>query len=317
MRIGIVGAGMAGLSCADALMALGHDIKLFDKGRAPGGRMATRRIETSVGTATFDHGAQYFTVRNPYFAEQVAHWSALGIVSEWSLPTGNVWVGTPTMNSIVKAMSAKHDIAWNCKVESIAQNRQGWVLNSAGIEFAGFDCVALAIPPEQATPFLALYDFEMVRRAMMALSQPCWTAMLAFAEPIPTELDILHSRNVIGWAARDSSKPGRNGLETWVVQGNATWSRDHIEDAAPVVAGALLDALASETDVSMPRNIAAAAHRWRYARSQGLGLGAMWNAGLGLGVCGDWLLGSRVECAWLSGQKLARQMHLTGRRNAG
>ena len=64
MRIGIVGAGMAGLACAEELTRLGHAVLLFDKGRGPGGRMSTRRIQTSAGEAYFDHGAQYFTVRD-------------------------------------------------------------------------------------------------------------------------------------------------------------------------------------------------------------------------------------------------------------
>ena len=41
---------------------------------------------------------------------------------------------------------------------------------------------------------------------------------------------------------------------------------------------------------------------------QGLDIGALWNGELGLGACGDWLIGPRVECAWLSGRELARQM---------
>lgn len=65
MKIVIVGAGMA---CASALVASGHAVTLFDKGRAPGGRMSSRRAATPAGEAAFDHGAQYFTVRDPGFA---------------------------------------------------------------------------------------------------------------------------------------------------------------------------------------------------------------------------------------------------------
>lgn len=67
MRIGIVGAGMAGLACAEGLAGLGHEVVLFDKGRGPGGRMSTRRLPTSAGEAHFDYGAQYFTVRDKNF----------------------------------------------------------------------------------------------------------------------------------------------------------------------------------------------------------------------------------------------------------
>ncbi|MEM1053678.1 MAG: FAD-dependent oxidoreductase, partial [Pseudomonadota bacterium] len=57
----IIGAGMAGLSCGTALAAGGIDVCLLDKGRGPGGRMATRRAEIGGQAVSFDHGAQYFT----------------------------------------------------------------------------------------------------------------------------------------------------------------------------------------------------------------------------------------------------------------
>ena len=56
--IAIVGAGIAGLSCADRLRAAGWAVTLFDKGRAPGGRLSTRRLDTATGTAAFEPGAQ-------------------------------------------------------------------------------------------------------------------------------------------------------------------------------------------------------------------------------------------------------------------
>ena len=58
MRVAIVGAGIAGLSCALRLQGGDHHVTLFDKGRGAGGRMSTRRVETPAGTAAFDHGAQ-------------------------------------------------------------------------------------------------------------------------------------------------------------------------------------------------------------------------------------------------------------------
>ena len=57
----VVGAGLAGLMAGRALVEAGHEVVLLDKGRSPGGRLATRRI----GPATLDHGAQFFTVRSP------------------------------------------------------------------------------------------------------------------------------------------------------------------------------------------------------------------------------------------------------------
>ncbi|NBW91636.1 MAG: FAD-dependent oxidoreductase, partial [Actinobacteria bacterium] len=50
MRIVVIGAGLAGLMAAQELHREGHHVVLIDKGRSPGGRLATRRI----GGATLD-----------------------------------------------------------------------------------------------------------------------------------------------------------------------------------------------------------------------------------------------------------------------
>ena len=73
MRVGLVGSGLAGLTAARALADAGLEVVVLDKGRRPGGRMAT--AELSEG-ARADHGAQFFTVRSPVFAALVERWVA-------------------------------------------------------------------------------------------------------------------------------------------------------------------------------------------------------------------------------------------------
>ncbi|MDP3634933.1 FAD-dependent oxidoreductase [Phenylobacterium sp.] len=74
-RVAVIGAGLAGLACATALRRAGHAVTVLDKGRGPGGRMSARRVETPLGQVTFDHGAQYFTARDPGFQAQVRAWA--------------------------------------------------------------------------------------------------------------------------------------------------------------------------------------------------------------------------------------------------
>ena len=64
LNIAIIGAGIAGITAARTLANAGHHVQVFEKSRGPGGRMSTR--ESNFGT--FDHGAQYFTVRDPRFS---------------------------------------------------------------------------------------------------------------------------------------------------------------------------------------------------------------------------------------------------------
>lgn len=76
----VVGAGMSGLTAGLALAEAGRSVRLVDKGRTVGGRLATRRI----GQATLDHGAQFFTVRSPEFGNAVRMWENDKIVSVWT-----------------------------------------------------------------------------------------------------------------------------------------------------------------------------------------------------------------------------------------
>lgn len=310
MRIVIIGAGMAGLSCAQALVGAGHRVTLFDKGRGPGGRMSTRRVPMADGTLAFDHGAQYFTARTPAFRSQVEGWQARGIVAPWPAAGQDAWVGTPGMNAPVAAMAGQHDVAFSSHVMGLVREEGCWqVILQGGIRHGPFEGAVLALPAEQAAAFLGAHDLHMAAFAVAARSQPCWTALIAFDAPLPCKADIIRNAGPVAWAARNSAKPGRAGAESWVVQADASWSTRHLEDDAHEVAGHLAEWLAGQVaPLPLPRQTYLTAHRWRYAGPPRSAHGALWNADLRLGACGDWLLGPRVELAWQSGQALAARI---------
>lgn len=70
--VAVVGAGIAGLTASRALRDHGLSVTVFEKSRGPSGRMSTRRVDG--GRVQFDHGAQYFTARDPAFRRQVEGW---------------------------------------------------------------------------------------------------------------------------------------------------------------------------------------------------------------------------------------------------
>ena len=305
--IAVIGAGMAGLTCAAQLAEAGYAPVLFDKGRGPGGRMAARRAEVGGETVSFDHGAQILTAETPEFAAQLSAWEAIGAAAPWASAGEGAYVGTPGMNGPIRSMAEALDVRWGVRIESMKRAGDGWLLAHDGGE-ESFDQIICAIPAEQAAVLLSDAAPEYAAQAAAITSTPCWALMAAFDAQVDLPDTVSGAEtDPISWAARNSAKPQRSGSECWVIHASADFSRQILEHSKDGAANALLDAFAQQTGVSLLDPIHTAAHRWLYAFPQ-VGedaAGHLWNAHTGLGVCGDWLHGPRAENAFLSGRALA------------
>jgi predicted NAD/FAD-dependent oxidoreductase len=308
MQIGIIGAGMAGLACAERLKESGHKVQLFDKGRGAGGRMSVRRTETPLGDAAFDHGAQYFTVRDLGFQARAEAWIRAGLIAPWPAAGEDAFVGTPGMNAPLREMAGRFEVQWGARVTQLAPDGAGWRVVLENGASQAVDAVVVALPAEQAAELTASVSPDFSALAQATPTDPCWTVMAAFSQRLETGIDCWRGdgeQSPLIWAARNSSKPGRTGPEAWVLQATPGWSRSHLEASSEDVIQALLAAVSDSLAISPGRPIVQSAHRWRYARSGAQGSGVLWDPRRRLGLCGDWLLGPRVEAAWLSGTGLA------------
>nr|WP_137677976.1 FAD-dependent oxidoreductase [Parerythrobacter lutipelagi] len=306
--IAIIGAGIAGVTCATELARHGVDVRLFDKGRGPGGRMATRRAQVGGETLRFDHGAQYFTARDPDFIAAVSEWERAGVVARWPAAGDDAWVGTPAMNAPVKAMAEKLDVTWGARIERIERAESGWHLTIDG-ETQHFAEIIVAVPAEQVAELLGASHPAWAGLAAEAHSDPCWAVMASFADRLPLPDAVRPDSGPIGWAARNGAKPGRGGHETWVIHASPARSRDILEHDPADAARTLLADFAEQTGIEPGEPLHLVAHRWRYAMADPAGGEASrFDEDLGIGVCGDWLASPRVEGAFVSGLHLARRL---------
>ncbi|RNJ63400.1 MAG: FAD-dependent oxidoreductase [Porphyrobacter sp. IPPAS B-1204] len=305
----IIGGGMAGLSAASALARTGQSIIVLDKGRGPGGRMAARRVEIGAAQVSFDHGAQYFTARDPEFREIVEAWEAAGVAARWPAAGDEAWVGTPGMNACVKAMAQSLDVRWGVRAERLERTLQGWRIDAGDHTFTA-GTVLVAVPAEQAAVLLAEVAPDLAMLAAGVQSAPCWAAMAGFAAPLAYAPDTFRSdTGPVSWAARNSAKPRRLGAETWVIHASPSRSRELIDLPKEAAAQTLLAdfCAATGTAPAVPEHLDA--HRWLYALPQAIkGEGARFDAMLRIGIAGDWLHSPRVEGAWLSGRALAERV---------
>lgn len=318
MKVAVVGAGIAGLACAREVQLAGAHVTVFEKSRGSGGRLATRRADPYA----FDHGAQYFTVRDERFAEQVTRWQGARAAAEFTgsvvslrsgraTPTGphRRFVGVPGMSAIGRLLAEGLDVQHERAVTALAPRGSAWdVVGEHGHLLGTYDRVVAAVPAPQAVPLLAP-SASLATLAKSCTMSPCWAVMAAFEHPLPLDWDAAFVEDApLAWIMRNGSKPGRPAPECWVLHAAPGWTREHLEQDKSVVPAPLLDVFAQVTGVTTPP-VHAVAHRWRYALpEEPLTLPYLLDEALGLAACGDWCGGPRVEGAWLSGHTLGRTL---------
>ena len=318
-HIAVIGAGIAGLACATALQHARCHVSLFDKSRGPGGRMSTRQGDNWQ----CDHGAQYFTARDPVFRAEVARWEQAGAAAQWRSEVVRFdadgarsrcgvterFVGTPRMTAPATWLASTLALRTNAVIGALRREQAGWRLFLQGGEpiERHFDAVVLALPAPQAAALLR--DVAPLQAALAAAArmEGCWAMMLQYPAPLALGFDAAFvNRGALRWVARDSAKPGRGGSESWLLHASAAWSEAHIELDGASVAALLL---AEFAQLGGPAPERWSAHRWRYASAAEVHREVcIWDSGQALGLCGDWLNGGTVEAAWLSGRALAQRI---------
>lgn len=331
-RIAVIGAGVAGASCADGLRRAGLDVTLFEKSPRPGGRMATRTGEWTdrAGQAhatAFDHGVHHFVSRHPRFRSVLQRAARAGVVEPWSprlhcARAGVVhqpgWVAVPDMPSLAAHLIGDAPLRTGQTVQRLQRRRSRggarWEVVTAESGVAGrFDAVMLAMPPAQSAALLAGHQDRWADALAARTMAPCWTLM-AVTDDVDWCWDAAEpDRGPIGWVGRDDRKPGRAGVPgtaSWVAHATTSWSAARLEADPEQVCDQLCAALATLVPGGHIEHWHhAVVQRWRYAVPAACrpadGDDCWWDAELGLGVCGDALAGDDVEAAWRSGDELA------------
>lgn len=313
LRVAVIGAGLAGLAAARTLVDHGHSVTIFEKARGPAGRTSTRRADPF----SFDHGAQYFTARDPRFRRLVESWQHDGLIARWdgriavlssdgSTPKDDNperFVGVPGMNAVAKHLAFDLDVRVRTRVAPLARPENGlWNLaDDEGNALGSFDRVIVTAPAFQAAELVGEIS-TLSARARAVDMQPCTAAMLACDTTIGVPFDgAFVESEVLSWLCRDSSKPGRPEGDQWVLHSTPDWSAAHWDRPLEEQA-ATLEAEFRRLTASPGEALHVQVHRWRYSIAPApLADEYLADDEIGLVLCGDWCRGGRVEGAYLSG----------------
>ncbi|MCF6744150.1 NAD/FAD-dependent oxidoreductase [Blastococcus sp. KM273128] len=306
----VIGAGIAGLACAGVLRDAGRAVEVLDRGRAPGGRLASR----TVRGRPVDLGASYLTAgEGSPFAAVVAGWVDRGLARPWTdtfavagpdglrdRKSGPLRYGTPGGSRSLAA-----DLAAGLPVRPGTTVRE--VTTGPAVDGRAVAAAVLAMPGPQAARLLDPSS-PAGRLAAAESWQPALAVVLGWdARRWPADLHgaFVHDDPAVEWIADDGDRRG-DGAPVLVAHTTAALAAAHLEDpaaAVPAVVAAVRSALGIDAEPAWTE-----VHRWTFARPAAPREEPFGLAG-GIGLCGDgWHAPAKVESAWSSGTALGRAL---------
>jgi predicted NAD/FAD-dependent oxidoreductase len=309
---------MAGLTAARILAETGAHPLVIDKGRAVGGRMASRRI----GSARFDHGAQHFSVRSDDFSRAVDDWKRDGVVDEWfssqslTSPDRGIeirHVGSGGMREIPEYLARNLDVRTGARVvrlQAVGGAIRVWGDGDAVDDATG---IVLTAPPPQS---LALLQGSGIGAPLGSLLEAitydaCLAVMARLDGPAGlSEGHLALGDGPVAWLS-DNQHKGTSPVPAVTIHSTAAFAAARLEDDPSEWTTELVEAASEHLHGSV---VQAAGHRWRFAMPRStLDLG--WieaETDAPLLLAGEAFAGARVEGAFLSGlaagTELARRL---------
>jgi renalase len=303
----VVGAGLAGLICAQKLQRAGYRVAVLEKSRGLGGRLATRRVD---GVA-MDHGARFLQPQTPALQALVQHLHDRGCLQPWHpqawqlsrtgtlSPTSSqipYWVAPAGISAVGKALaegltiyrqhraialSPQPDHCWQITAQTTDTGTDAGPDAGAASTFQGRSLV-LAIPAPQGLDLLKTLDPGSETTVAPALSTVryahCITVMAVYEAGRVGASSTLSPQKPwmvwgtqdtdFAWVGLDSSK--RNAPTPRVVlQSSAAFAAAWLDLPSLQPAGeALLHRAQTDLAAWLGHPQRWQVHRWRYATVQ-------------------------------------------------
>lgn len=344
----VVGAGLAGLTAAQALQQAGQRVLVLEKSQGLGGRLATRRVEGQP----LDHGCRYLQPTTPYLHQLLDQLVELKLVHPWqptsyglqadgtlipqnrdtqnqSLP---YFVAPEGMTAIAKHLATDLTIWRQHHVNGVNLTPQHhWLIQAttAGGAITPINTarLILALPATQISSLLLPLSYlqsvaSLLQTLALVRFDPVITVMAGYS-PNAACTPIANRPQTAGWmvqgspphpliwAGLDSSKRSAAACLTIVIHSSATFAQPYLNQADIGPAGPeLLSQTAAYLGSWLTQPRWHQVHRWRY----GLVQQPLACSHLNLTVpaplvcCGDWAGGQDAGAALESGLAAANQM---------
>ena len=330
----IVGAGVAGLTCARTLQDAGSTTVVLEKSRGVGGRCATRRVEGQP----VDHGLSFIHGTDLEFLAEVDRIEGATPLHGW--PKRVSGTGAPCqpeafhayekrvafeegVNVFAKHLSYGLDIRRESRVVSLEPSRSRFEIETESGETYSASDVVVTAPTEQTRELLMTIadeppDLRAARKLLSIVgSEPSLTLLAGYsldASPPTWEMCYPEDSETLLLISHDSAKRRDKQFHVLVHQCRSRWSRRNLESDRASWTQAILGEASRLIGPWAAKPVWTQTHRWRYARvNQASALSSPMLVpfpGAGrIGLAGEIFAPSGgVEAAWISGRRLAKRI---------
>ena len=340
LDVAVIGAGVAGLTCAQQLKLAGYSVALLEKSRGVGGRLAKRRLsEASAGPTHADHGVCYLKPKDATFAKLVQQlcdrqemvvWTEqiheLGGAGEVLPPKSRSlrYASPQGINSLAKALAKDLTIHYQQRAVVLRSQGDGWEIETEQGLTVQAKALVIAVPTPQAIalvePLSDLDDETLAQLKCVQFSRSLAAIAVYGAEhqaraaQLPWQGVNCYGHDHLAWVGLESSKQLNPQQPVVVVHSNMALGEAQFEaNDLPAVGQSLLAMAAAATgEAWLAEPEILQVHRWGYAFPQ-TPLSVPYveaKTGLPLWLAGDWCVGDRVESAFLSGLALASRINV-------
>jgi renalase len=340
LDVAIIGAGIAGLVCAQQLSQAGYSVKIIEKSRGLGGRVATRRLQDTCA----DHGACYIKPKGEQMTRLIDLLSQHEVIRAWegifleksislshnvtSSPAQLRYIAPQGMSTIAKFLAQGLDIALNQRaigVNLTSDNHWSVTLEASNEQITIIaKALVVAIPAPQALALLgSIVDSIFLDKLRSVDFVPSIAVMAGYNPetlPLPEWNAITFDKDsVLGWIGFDSRKRLKAEQPVFVVQSSADFAQKHLESEDLQSLGKQMLQIAGDSMkldwFKTPEWMQV--HRWRYAFASTPLPDSFLSADSSspLVCCGDWCGGNLIPGAMDSGSSAAHHLnHLLERR---
>jgi predicted NAD/FAD-dependent oxidoreductase len=315
----IIGAGFASATLSNLIND--QNLTVFDKGRGPGGRSSTRRVE---GVGNFDHGLQFVSPESLEFGKFLKE-NLRNCIKLWKgdfvdfdnkkiINKKKRWIGKNGNNDFVKKLISAPSF-YQKELEKVSRKNNRWLLEFKDLQKIVCDTLLLTIPMEQCKKIIDPLNIDVEFKKKM---NPSLTTMLAFVEKtkIKSNAFVFNKSSILGWASKESSKKrdiNNPSLELWTLQstvGFAEKNYKNFKSRKLLIMNLMIEEFCNLCAVYNKKVIHKDIHGWLYAYKEDFySQDFFWDKKTKLGICGDWMCGAKAEDAWRSASGLADQIN--------